>query len=75
MQELGKTTTMAAKVKYLVDKKNVKPEEIIVISYTHKAIEELQDRINKKLQIPVKITTFHALGYEMIKNLKKKHQR
>lgn len=72
MQELGKTTTMAAKVKYLVDKKNVKPEEIIVISYTHKAIEELQDRINKKLQIPVKITTFHALGYEMIKKFEEK---
>ena len=30
----GKTTTVAAKVKYLVDKKNVKPEEILVISFT-----------------------------------------
>lgn len=30
----GKTTTMAAKVKYLVDKKRIDPSEIIVISYT-----------------------------------------
>lgn len=29
----GKTTTMAAKVKYLVERKQVNPEEIIVISY------------------------------------------
>ena len=55
----GKTTTMAAKVKWLVDKKNVKPEEIMLISYTNKAIEELKDRINKKLNIPAKIATFN----------------
>ena len=63
----GKTTTMAAKVRYLVEKKHVRPEEIIVISYTNKAINELKDRINKKLDIPAKIITFHAFGYEIIK--------
>ena len=47
----GKTTTMAAKVKYLVEKKHINPEEIIVISYTNKAIGELRDRINKRLKI------------------------
>ncbi|HET6786145.1 MAG TPA: UvrD-helicase domain-containing protein, partial [Erysipelotrichaceae bacterium] len=34
----GKTTTMAAKVKYLVERQTVKPEEIIIVSYTNKAI-------------------------------------
>lgn len=63
----GKTTTMAAKVRYLVEKKGVRPEEIIVISYTNKAIDELKDRINKKLDIPARISTFHAFGYEIIK--------
>lgn len=63
----GKTTTMAAKVRYLVEKKHVNPAEIIVISYTRKAIEELRDKINKKLDIPVKIATFHAFGYEIIR--------
>lgn len=65
----GKTTTMAAKVKYLVDRKNVKPEEIIVISYTNKAIDELKDRINKKLNIPVRISTFHSFAFDIVKNL------
>lgn len=32
----GKTTTMAAKVKYLVDKQGISPSDIIVISYTNK---------------------------------------
>ncbi|NLI93039.1 MAG: UvrD-helicase domain-containing protein [Peptococcaceae bacterium] len=63
----GKTTTMAAKVKFLVDCQKVKPEDIIVISYTNKAIEELKDRINKKLKIPVKICTFHSFGYEILR--------
>jgi len=63
----GKTTTMAAKVKYLVEKKGVNPSEIIVISYTNKAINELKERINDKLKIPAKISTFHALGFEIIK--------
>ncbi|MCD7784661.1 MAG: UvrD-helicase domain-containing protein [Oscillospiraceae bacterium] len=63
----GKTTTMAAKVKYLVEKKNIRPEEIIVISYTNKAIAELQERINKKLQIPARICTFHSFAYDIVK--------
>jgi len=66
----GKTTTMAAKVKYLVDKKNISPNDIVMISYTNKAINELKERINKKLGIPVKISTFHAFGYEILKNTK-----
>ena len=63
----GKTTTMAAKVKYLVDKVGINSEDIIVISYTNKAINELIERINTKLNIPVKICTFHSFGYEILK--------
>jgi DNA helicase-4 len=58
---------MAAKVKYLVEKKRVNPEEIIVISYTNKAIGELRDRINKGLGIPAKICTFHAFAFDIVK--------
>lgn len=63
----GKTTTMAAKVKYLVEKKGIAPEDIIVISYTNKAIGELKERINDGLKIPAKICTFHALAFEIVK--------
>jgi len=64
----GKTTTMAAKTKYLVDKMGVPPEDIIVISYTNKAIMELKERINKKLGIPAKICTFHKFAFDLIKS-------
>lgn len=63
----GKTTTVAAKVKYLVDKKNIDPKQILVISFTNKAVEELQDKINKSLSIDCPITTFHAAGNAIIR--------
>lgn len=63
----GKTTTMAAKVKYLVD--SGYPEaKILVISFTKKACEEIGKIIHEDLDCPsVKVTTFHALGYDIIK--------
>ncbi len=64
----GKTLTIAGKVKYLCDAKNVNPEEILLISFTKKSAQEMTDRIQRKLRIPVKSTTFHKLGLDIIKN-------
>ena len=58
----GKTTTVAAKVKYLVDRKGIEPKQILVISYTNKAVNELKDRIQKSLGIDCPIATFHSTG-------------
>ena len=53
----GKTTTITAKVNYLIEKQKIKDDEIIIISYTNKAVEELKNRINKdfKNNVNVKI--------------------
>lgn len=58
----GKTTTVAAKVRYLVERKGVDPSEILVISFTNKAVQELRDKINKDLGIECPIATFHSTG-------------
>ncbi len=58
----GKTTTVAAKVKYLVEKKNIDPKDILVISFTNKAVGELREKINKELHIDCPISTFHSTG-------------
>ena len=58
----GKTTTVAAKVKYLVEKKNINPKEILVVSFTNKAVGELKEKINQQLKIDCPITTFHSTG-------------
>lgn len=62
----GKTTTVAAKVRYLVEKKNIDPTQILVISFTNKAVQELQEKINKDLKIDCPISTFHSTGYAIL---------
>lgn len=71
----GKTTTVAAKVRYLVEKRHIDPKQILVISFTNKAVGELKERINEGLLIPCPITTFHSTGYAILRkqeDLKKK---
>lgn len=65
----GKTTTIASKVKYLVDIKKVDPAKIVVMSYTKKATEELEKRIVLDFDIPAKVTTFHSLGLMHIREI------
>ena len=62
----GKTTTVAAKVKYLVDKRKVDPKQILVISFTNKAVNELKQRIIGDLKIECPIATFHSTGNAII---------
>lgn len=63
----GKTTTVAAKVKYLVEKQGIMPEQILVISFTNKAVGELREKINNGLGIDCPITTFHKTGYAILR--------
>ena len=58
----GKTTTVAAKVKYLVEKMDIDPKQILVVSFTNKAVGELRERINRDLNIACPIATFHSVG-------------
>lgn len=67
----GKTTTMVAKVKYLIDMKKVDPKSILLISYTNKATEELKMRIHQEFQLKIDILTFHKLGLQLIKKKRK----
>ena len=63
----GKTTTVAAKVRYLVERRGINPAQILVISFTNKAVEELRGRINGNLGIPCPISTFHSVGYTILR--------
>ena len=62
----GKTTTVAAKVKYLVDKQGIKPSQILVVSFTNKAVNELKEKIQGALGIECPIATFHSTGNAVI---------
>ena len=70
----GKTTTMASKVKYLVDVKHIEPSQIVVMSYTKKATEELEKRINIDFGINANVTTFHSLGFKYTRSIFSDHK-
>ena len=63
----GKTTTVAAKVRYLVEKQNVDPKKILVVSFTNKAVGELREKINDNLKIDCPIATFHSTGNAILR--------
>ena len=65
----GKTTTMVGKVKYLVEIKKIDPSKILVISYTKKAVEELQRILIDEFKIDVMVTTFHSLAYKYVRKM------
>jgi DNA helicase-4 len=62
----GKTLTILGKVKYLIEQKNVKPENILLLSFTKKTVDELNERLIK-IGLGARATTFHKLGYDTIK--------
>lgn len=62
----GKTTTIAGKVSYLITRFNINPSEILLISFTRKASEEMKHRIKEKMKIDIDVMTFHKLGKEII---------
>lgn len=64
----GKTLTISAKVKYLVDCKGVSSDDILLISFTRAAAREMEERISEKMGIEIESKTFHKLGLEIIKN-------
>ena len=63
----GKTTTVAAKVKYLVEKKKVQPSQILVVSFTNKAVNELREKLNVDLKINCPVATFHSTGNAILR--------
>lgn len=62
----GKTLTILGKVKYLIEQKGIDPENILLLSFTKKTVEELNERL-RKMELGTRATTFHKLGYDTIK--------
>ena len=67
----GKTTTVAAKIKFMVDILKINPSEILLLSYTNEAVLEMKKIICDKFDIDVTILTFHKFAILLTQNKKK----
>ena len=63
----GKSLTIIGKIVYLVKRCNIKPEEILCISFTNDATNNLRNNIQKNYQLNINIYTFHKLALEILK--------
>ena len=71
----GKTFTLVQRAVYLIQEKNVKPEQILIVTFTEKAAKEIVTRITNELMsrnIAININemyigTFHSICLRFIK--------
>lgn len=66
----GKTTVITNRIKHLIEKHKVKPEEILVITFSKAASKEMRDRFHALWEgknAPVTFGTFHGIYYGILK--------
>ena len=66
----GKTTVITKRVEYLIEKHKVRPEEILVITFSKAASKEMKERfqnLNPQKRFPVTFGTFHGIYYGILK--------
>ena len=66
----GKTFTITQRIQYLIEHHHVKPENILVITFTKAAAKEMQERfwrLNDHKIYPVNFGTFHAIFFQILR--------
>ena len=66
----GKTATLIGRVAFLLQDKGAKPEQILVLTFSNEAAQELSDRIadrfGRDIADRITVSTFHGLGMEFL---------
>jgi DNA helicase-2/ATP-dependent DNA helicase PcrA len=67
----GKTFVVTQRIKYLIEQYHVKPDGILVITFTKAAAAEMQDRfarLNEGKLYPVHFGTFHSVFFQILRH-------
>lgn len=67
----GKTRVLTTRIAYLIGEANVNPGEILAITFTNKAANEMKERVINmlgNLAYKIQISTFHSFGLSIIKD-------
>jgi len=66
----GKTRTITYKIAYLIDQEICRPEQILAVTFTNKAAEEMRNRVEKlltHLEASPLVSTFHSFGVRVLR--------
>ncbi len=68
----GKTSTIVGRIAYLLEE-GLKPQEILLLTFTNKAAAEMKERVAKVLPHAkdIEAGTFHSVSYKWLKKLNK----
>lgn len=67
----GKTTVITQRIKHLISTKKAKPEEILALTFTQKAANEMETRVDEAVdwgQNQVAISTFHGFCDKLLRD-------
>lgn len=69
----GKTKVLTHRIAYMIKHKKIKPENILVATFTKKASTEMVERLEKLISKNdinnLTIGTFHSIGYRILKQI------
>ena len=64
----GKTSVITSRIAYLIRRKDkIDPKRILALAFTRNAAREMEQRIKRNYRLDVKISTFHPLGWNIIR--------
>lgn len=63
----GKSTTMIGKIKFLINNLNIKPKEILCISFTNESASNLKNNIKQNCNLDLEVCTFHKLALSILR--------
>ena len=68
----GKTKVITHRIAYLIRHHKIKSENILAITFTNKAAQEMRDRVDNEIGEPhgsnIKVSTFHAFCVKALRN-------
>jgi len=67
----GKTTVITKRIACLIEEGKAKPEEILAVTFTEKAAEEMEERVDKLLPFgyaDLWISTFHSFCERILRD-------
>lgn len=67
----GKTTVITEKIAHIIEQGLAEPEEIVALTFTDKAAEEMEERVQKRLSLgyrEIQIATFHRFCQRLLQD-------
>lgn len=66
----GKTSVLTNRIAYLIQEVGVSPHNILAITFTNKAANEMRERVQRLINLPMEniwISTFHSMGAHFLR--------